>query len=453
MRKINWLVLLVLAILTPSIPVPASAAEVVFEKDASLPLVFLNVAIKTGAVSDPVNQLGLTNFMGEMMLRGTTERNKEEIDLAIDQMGAQLEVETRSETMIFRGAVLASQLDPYLALLKEILTRPSFPQDEIANLKSEVESQILEEHSNDERLAGLAFTSFLFGDHPYGKPILGKVATVQKLTRKEIIAHYRDLISDDTILVVGSGDTTHEKISDLVHSLKAALPAHGIHPLPKIEEPENPSHKRLLIVDKPDRTQTQITGGQIGITMKDPNYFPIYLANEAFGGESFSSEMMHQIRVERGWSYGAYSYFKYAREPRSWQFYLFPAEKDTPDALAYTLAMIRGLKEHGITQKEFAFAKERLVNSAGFMYNTPMKRVENTLIERLLGLPEGFMKSYGPNLEKVTYGDANSSIQDFLRPDQLSIVVVGTAKDLKSKLAQAAGIPESQIEVVPYAQE
>ena len=136
-------------------------------------------------------------------------------------------------------------------------------------------------------------------------------------------------------------------------------------PVPKAVQQE-----KLLIVDKPGRTQTQITGGQIGVQMTDPSFFPLYLGNHAFGGGSFSARLMTEIRVKRGWSYGAYSYFKHSREPRSWQFYLFPAAKDTPAALELTLHLVKDVQEHGIKADEFDFAQQSLVNSAGFMYNT-----------------------------------------------------------------------------------
>src|SRR5688500_1513374 len=98
------------------------AAEVSFEKDPKLPIVYLNAAFKAGAVTDPASQSGMTNFMGEMLIRGTKSRTKEQLDLALDQMGARLEVETRAEALIFRGAVLSSQLEPFLKLVTEVLT-------------------------------------------------------------------------------------------------------------------------------------------------------------------------------------------------------------------------------------------------------------------------------------------------------------------------------------------
>jgi predicted Zn-dependent peptidase len=115
--------------------------------------------------------------------------------------------------------------------------------------------------------------------------------------------------------------------------------------------------------------------------------------------------------------------------------------------------MIGDLRDKGISSQEFEFAKHSLVNSAGFMYNTSKKRVENKLLERTLDLPEGFIKSYGPQLENVTLEQVNNALHEFLKPEELAITIVATAKDLKAPLAKAAGIPEDKVQVVPYTKE
>lgn len=431
----------------------AKAIEVSFESDSSLPLVYVNLAVRSGAVSDPKGQSGLTNFMGELMLRGSRSKTKEQIDKALDQMGARLEVETRSEALIFRGAVLSSQLEPFLNLVSEIITEPSFPDEEIRKLKSEVISGILEELGRDPGLAGRRATKFLFGDHPYGKPVLGTVKDIEKLSRDEIAEHYGKLIKDKFLLVVGTGDASESKIKDWAKSIANLRPSSNSDSISEVPAPRNSAVRRLQIIDKPDRTQTQIYIGQIGIRMTDSDFFPLYLGNYAFGGPSFSARLMVEIRVKRGWSYGADSHFRFGLQPRSWQVHLFPASKDAAAALAESLKLIDELKKTGIKAEEFEFSKQSIVNSAGFMYNTPRKRVENKLLEKTLDLPDGFMKSYGPEIAKVQLPDVNSSLAKFLKPNQLAISVLATAKDLKPALSKAAGVSEDAVIVAPYTQE
>ena len=427
----------------------AQAVEIAFEQDKNLPLVYLNVAIKAGATTDPDKQAGVTNFMGEMLLRGTKQRTKDLIDLELDQMGAKLEIETRLEALIIRGAVLSSQLDRFMKLVAEIVAQPSFPEDQIRKLKSQVLSEIAVELDNDGRLGNRRFNKFLFRGHPYGKPVIGVSKDIDKLTRAQIQSHYDRLFQARRVLIVGSGDASKEQIENWANQLAQARPDRD-HEDFTLQKPTNSEVRRLLIVDKPDRTQTQIYGGQVGTLLTDSDYFPLYLANHAFGGGSFLARLMIEIRVKRGWSYGASSSFQHGTQPRLWSFHLYPAVKDTPAALATTLQLVTDFEAKGITEQEFQQAKDSLVNSSGFRFDTPKKRVENLLFERTLNLPDGFMMSYGPKLEKVTLSEANAAVHKFVKPNQMSITVLGGAKELKEPLAKAAGVAPEKVEVIRY---
>jgi zinc protease len=429
----------------------AHAIEVAFEHDSNLPLVYINLAVRAGGVSDPDGQAGITNFMGEMLMRGSASRTKEQIDLELDQMGAKLEVDVRAEMLIFRGAVLSSQLDGYLKLLTDLVTQPKFPEQEMRKLKSEIVSGILEETGRDGSLAGRRFNRFLFASHPYGNPVLGKVKDIESLTVAQVKTHYEKVMRDQRMVVIGTGDAQVSRLEAWAAQIAQARP--GGDKAPVLATPKNGDKRRMLIIDKPDRTQTQIRFGQVGTTFTDPRFFAIYLGNHAFGGGSFSARLMVEIRVKRGWAYGASSQLMGGSRPRSWTVAYSPASKDSGAALKYGLGMVAELRDKGISQAEFQFARDSLINGAGFMYNTPKKRVENRILERMLELPDGFMASYAEKFAQLTLDDVNRSLKEFLHPDQLAIAVVATAAEMKGPLAEAAGLPADQVRVVPYTED
>jgi zinc protease len=341
-----------------------------------------------------------------------------------------------------------------MALVQELVTQPSFPASEINKLKSEIVSAILEGQGRDAGLGGQKFTRFLFKGHPYGNEIMGTIKDIKKLTREQISRHYERALRNSSLLVVGAGDAPMAGVQAWASKLAQARPDDAKYPaFPTAAAPAESATRRVQIVDKPERTQTQINFGQIGVRMTHPDFFPLYLGNYSFGGGSFSARLMVEVRVKRGWSYGANSYFRHGLQPRSWQVHLFPAEKDTPAALALTLAMVEDLANKGITSAEFEFAQQSLVNSAGFTFNTPVKRVENKLLERTLNLPDGFMRTFGPEVQKLRLDQVNTALKQFLKPGQLVVSVLGTAKNLKAPIAQAAGVKTEEVEVVPYTEE
>ncbi len=446
---------------------PASALEFAFESDSTLPIVELNVAFRAGSVDDPKGASGLTNFMGEMLLRGTKSRNKEQIDVALDQMGASLEVETRAEFMVLRGSVLSSQLDGFLRLVGELITQSAFPDTELRKLRDLIVSGIHDEMGQDQTLESRKYNSFLFHGNAYGNPVLGNERDVKRITRARVIDQYERVVRSSRIVVVGSGDASSAQIESWARMVSGERPdgPQSSEKLPALEAPTQATERRLELVDKPDRTQTQVNIGQIGVRFTEPNYFPLYLGNYAFGGGSFESRLMQEIRVKRGWSYGAGSYFMAGTQPRSWTIHFFPAAKDTPEAVALALKMVGDLKANGITQKEFDFSKRSLIESDGFRYNTPKKRIENRLFEIVLNLPDGFMRSYGRRLEPITLAQVNDALRDFLKPEGLTVSVLGTdhpsseakakgaPEDLASKLAISTEVPRKRVKVVPYTED
>ncbi len=430
------------------------AVDTRFENDSSLPIVYLNVAVKGGAANDPAGKSGISNFVGEMMMRGTKTRTKAQIDEALDQLGASLNVETRAEALIFRGHVLSAKLAEYLEIVQDVITNPNFPEKEIRKLKSEVASELLESRGKDSTLGKIFWEGFLFEGHPYGKPILGKTKEIEGLKRSDLLTQYANLFQDRNLLVIGSGDAEASFISAWANRIGEKRPnGAGENPIRVSDAPKPPEKREVLFIDKPDRTQTQLYFGQVGLRFTDPGYFPVYLANHVFGGGSFSARLMTEVRAKRGWSYGAYSYFRHGIRPRSWQAYTFPATKDTPSAIALVDTMLRDFQAKGITEEEYQFSRDSLINSAGFSFNTPGKRVENLLLEKTLGLPDGFMKSYAENLAKTDRAGVNAAVKQFLRPDKMKVLILGTAKDLKSKVAESLKVSESEIKVVPYTKE
>ncbi len=426
----------------------SSALEIVFEETHGLPLVHLNIAIKTGAVSDPNGKSGLSLFTGQTLLRGTKKKNKEQIDLIFDQIGASVGFETHAEMMILRSSVLSDQFDTFLDLLYEILTSPSFNKKEIEKLKKETLSDILAIQANDGRLGSIFFDRILFGNHPYSKSVLGLTKDVKSFKKADIKEHYQKIFVAGGMLIVGSGDSTKLKIEKFGKKLEKALPGQAI--FPSIPMPKKLTKRRVVIVDKPDRTQVQIFIGQIGSKLTYPDYFPLYLGNHAFGGGGFTTRMFEQIRKQRSWSYSAYSRFKFGTQPRYWRAHYFPKNADIEKSLKYTLNMIKELKEKGLNGPEFQFNKNAIINGAGFMFNTAKKRNENIILEKTLGLPAGFMKSYRKRIKRVSMKATNRALKNFLTPNRQLILVLGTAKKIKKMVAKGAGVKESEIEVIPY---
>ncbi len=430
----------------------SEAAQFYFEKDASLPLVYITAAFKGGATQDPEGKTGVSSLMGKMMLRGTKNKTKQQIDLALDAMGGSLDFETRAEFIAFRGMVLADQLPNFLSLLAEILTSPSFRSQELERLKKEEISSLLNELSNDRNLARLRFDETFFKGHPFSKPSNGKLKDLKDLSIADIQSQFQKLIHDESMIVLATGSAEENSFQTLLQSIRQKRPgAAKTQSVPEFAA--EPGKLRVMIFDKPDRTQTQVVIGQKGVSIRHPDLDALQLANHAFGAGGFQARLMVELRVKRGWTYGAGSAFRLGTTPHSWKVSFFPKNADTPAAIREALRMIEDLGKKGLTEQEFENSKKSLLNGAGFNFNTPAKRMENRLTEILFGLPDGYFRDFANRLSGITREQVNSALAAFVRPDRLMVGLVGTAKISKAAIAKALEIPESRIEVQNYQKE
>ena len=429
----------------------AHAIPTMFEKDSQVPLVFINVVITKGYLFDKPKREGMLNFVGEMLLRGTHKHSKQELDLLIDDMGAKFFVDTQGHAIVFRGAVIKSELDRFLSLFHEILTSPSFPSDEITKLKGIISTGIQNSLNSDSSVASNLFRRFFFDEHPYSQSVLGKIETVKWFKLGDLMRTYNEVFRSNNMMIFGSGDVDPGKIKSwadkIAESRKGGKDENDI-PIFSAKQ-----KSRILLINKPERTQTQVILGQHGLHLLDQDYFPLYVGNFAFGGGSFSSRLFQEIRVKRGWSYGAQSFFIHARGPHSWRIRIAPATKDTAAAVKHLIKMLGDLKNNGITKEEFEFSRKSLINSDGFRYDTPQKRIANTIMERLIKLPKGFQTQYANRIEKLSISQVNAALKRFIKPETFQIAILGSADKLIEPLSKALNISKKEIHIVDYRSE
>ena len=179
---------------------------VIVESNHTVPLVHLVFASRSGSASDPRHREGLMNVAAEMALRGAGGKTREQFDAALDALGATLEVDTRPDQTRFEGDVLARNLDAYLALVADVLLRPTFAPAELARSKHELVAQIDELRTDDRALCARFFTRNLYGDHPYGHAPEGLPSTIEMATPTELAAHFKRHFVGRNLIIAATGD-------------------------------------------------------------------------------------------------------------------------------------------------------------------------------------------------------------------------------------------------------
>ena len=408
------------------------------------PLLRASVVFNAGTLLDPPGQEGLAYLTARMLIRGTTRHDKDSLEVAVDSLGGSLETQAGLERIVVAGETLAETGETFFDLLDEVLGEPAFPEDELVKLKDETRARLVEMRNSDRALGTVFHESSLFGSHPYGRPVLGTPASLDAIGREDVVAFYRRFLGENGALAgaAGAGDA-----ATMEARLRRALSAVGPRETVAFTYPARPTlaGHRLLLVDKPERTQTFVRIGQFGITASHPDFPALDLANTVFGGGNFNAILFREIREKRGWSYGAGSAFKIAREPHSFNMAFSPAVKDTSAAINLSLQLFERFVENGVDPEALEFARRYTLGTSAFDENTPEKRLQLAMEQVILGYDRN---AYLAAIRTLTREQVDAAMRRHFDPRNLLITVVGTASDLEDGFRRSGAFVS--VEVKPY---
>jgi zinc protease len=422
-------------------------ALALLEPSHAIPLVSVVVALRCGSAKDPPGKEGLARLALRMLRRGAQGLTSEQIDFRIDALGAEMSVDTSASTVGIHAQVIARNTDAFFGLLARLLSTPTFPDDEIARLKRETVGEIVEARDSDRVVAQKALQRTLFAGHPYGHNAGGTTRSIEAIGRDDILAFYRRHVVASNLVVGIAGDVSPSRAPALAHQLAAGL-ARGEPAIDDVPEPSMRSGRRLLVVDKPERTQTQILVATMGTSPLDDDHVPLVVANAVFGG-TFTSRLMKEVRSKRGWSYGASTRLGVDRRRQGWVMWMFPSAEDSAPCLKLALDLLETWVDRGVTPREVAFIRRYLVRSHAFDVDTAPKRLHQALDVELLALPRDYFSGWTAKVSAVTPESATAAVKNRIRPENLLSVVVGTAAQVNDPLKTAVrGLVESS--VVPF---
>ena len=413
----------------------AGGAAVLLETSRALPLVSISIGLKTGALIDPPGKDGSTRLLSRLMRRTAGGLEAQVIDTRIDSLGGSLGADVAHSTMVFQGTVISRNLNAFVDLLVDVLARPGLAADELERLQRETLAELKDSLDDDRGIARRFFRRRFFGSHPYGRSVSGTAKTIPEIGSADVLAVFRQSFVRDNLVFAFSGDLDAPRASQIAQRISDALPD-GPAPIDSTPEPVVVPGRRLVIVDKPDRTQTQILIGCLGSNTRDEDHVALLVANTIFGG-TFTARLTQEVRSKRGWSYGAYSNLPIDRQRQSFSMWTFPKADDAGPCLKLELELLHELREKGVTKQELSWAKRYLVRSHCFAIDTAAKRVGLALDQALYGLPEDYYSRYLERVQAVTLEQANASVLNRLSDENLLITVVGTESVIGTSVREA----------------
>ncbi|MGE5185110.1 MAG: M16 family metallopeptidase [Acidobacteriota bacterium] len=409
------------------------APHVIVEASPDTPLVWFDVAIRGGASADPAGCEGLHRHAALLARRGAGARDRAQLDETLDSLGAAIDVSLSRDAVTLSGLALARHLDAVFELAGDILAAPRFAEDEHARLLRETPQVLDEIRDDDSALATRWFDWLCCPGHPYGRTSLGTEASITKLEREAAIRLWRQEVVAGNLVIGLAGDIDEAAAQRLVARLLDRVPpgARG-RKAPELATAPR-SGRRAILVDKPDRTQAQIRIGHLATRYGDADTPALALAEAIFGG-MFSSRLMQEIRVKRGWSYGAGCALRRSRLPHWFEIWTAAAIDVAGPAIALALELYADYAARGPTDDEVDFARSYLVGAMPFHVATARQRMQLAVRDEVFDLPRGYSARLPEALAQLAAADVRAACTRHLRPEDTVTVAVTTAETARAAL-------------------
>jgi zinc protease len=411
-----------------------NGVTIFLEEDHELPFVSGFIRVRGGSRDVPADKVGLVSLYGETWrTSGTAKASGDALDDTLAAKAASIDTSGGNAATSLSFSGFATDFDMLLAGSLDLLLRPVFQQKKLDLAKRSMVSEILRRNDDAAGIAQREAVEIAYGkDNPYGRE--PEIATVSAVTLGDLTAwHDRTVNGADLIVgVIGDFDTaTMEK------KLRAAFGpiAQGtqfVSKLPAFTEPK----PGIYFAEKSDVDQSNIYMVGLGTREDNPDYYALSVMNEVFSG-GFGSRVVQQVRTRLGLAYGVGGSFGAAYDhPGLFAVGLGTKSASTVPATQATLAEIGRLRTDPPSAAELQRAKDDLLNSFIFRYDSPEKVLNEQVTLAVYGYPADFLERYRAGVEKVTSADVSRVAQKYIQPDKLAIVIVGNTLEIEPPLTQ-----------------
>jgi zinc protease len=404
------------------------------------PVVNIRLLVRAGAASDPKEKLGLAHMLASLLdqgILGATPKTSAELNDTIDFMGGAMGAGAGTDLTFVNMVVMKDSFESGMRMLSDMARHPAFAQAELDRQKQQALSGLQVSLEDPEYVANSVFDRLVYGFHPYGLPDSGTPQTIGSITRDDLVAFHGRFFAPNNAILAIVGDVTAEEAFAATKKVFADWEKRDL-PAQKFIDPPEPT-RRVIIVNKPDAVQTEVRVGHLGIPRKHPDYMAMNLAIRILGGEG--SNRLHQVlRTQRALTYGAQANFNTLKETGDVQAETNTRSDATGEVLRLIVDEFWRLQRERVNEMELADAKAYLTGSFPLTIETPEAIAMQVVNVLFYGLPVADLQSFRERVNAVTVDDIQRVAKTYLRPDHLSVVLVGNTGTFASQL-RGVGFP------------
>jgi zinc protease len=404
-------------------------------KNNKLPRVSFTLVLERDPIMEG-DKAGMSGFVGEMMMGGTKNRTKDQLDQEVDFIGASLSV---SSTSIFASSLKKHQ-GKVLELMADVLYNPVFPQEELDKLKKQSLTGLAQSKDNPNAISSRLSRAVLYGkNHPYGE--VETEATINNITVEDVKNYYSTYFKPNIAYLAIVGDMDKAEAEKVVKQYFGNWQKGNV-PKFTYPMPQRASKRAVALVDRSSSVQSVINLTQpVNMKIGDADYISSRVLNQILGGGS-ASRLFMNLREDKGYTYGAYSSIGADKLVATISANASVRTEVTDSAVYEFIYEIQNLVENGVTEEELAKAKAELSGSFGRSLEQPATVANFALNIDRYNLPKDYYATYLQKLNALTVADINATAKRLIEPDKFIITTVGNGAEIKEKLAQFGEVIE-----------
>jgi zinc protease len=399
-----------------------------------LPVVAANIVLRSGSAADPADLPGLAGFTAAMVDEGTAKRDALQIANEIYALGATLNTGTLTDGSNASVKSLKQNAGSVMSILSDVVLNPTFPDKEVERVRNDRLTSLLQQRDQPWPTALRVMNACLFGPtHPYGHTALGTEEALKKMTRADLVKLYQSTFSPKNAALIVVGDVTESEAKKLAQDAFGAwkgAPAQASMP------PAGTTiASRAVIVDKPGSNQTMILAGQMGVKRSDPDYEKLDVMNTVLGG-LFSSRINLNLREDKGYSYGAFSFIGQNRGVGPLMAGAAVRGDVTGPSIEEVLKEVSKIRDNGVTADELRMAKDSIVRSLPANFETSGSSASTMASIYLFDLPLDYYQTLPARIDAITANDVLDVAKKHLVPERMVVVAVGDRSKIESQISK-----------------
>jgi zinc protease len=405
----------------------SNGVKVVLSRRAAVPVVRLSAIVDGGFAADSPAKPGVAGMTMQMITEGTTSRSALQIADELASLGVNLGAGSDLDVMRVNLSALKDKLDPALAVYADVLLHPSFPQSDLDRVKQITLANIKQEQVQPFSMGLRVLPLLLYGaGHAYGQPLTGSgtEASVRGITRNDLVQFHQAWFKPNHTTIVAVGDIS---MPELTAKLERALASWrpGDVPAKNVQTVASRDNQRVYLLDRPGADQSYVLAGQLIAPKANPDEVPFQLFNDAFGG-AFVSRINMNLREDKHWSYGAFSFPVDARGQRLWMV-MAPVQTDkTKESLSEVVKELRSaVADRPLTTAEINDAKDRSIKTLAGRWETSASVAQALGEIETYGLPKDYYVTYSDAVRTASDAQVNAAAKKFVNPGQIVWVVIG----------------------------